>query len=356
MAAIDTTSELLPEVEHRRRARIVAVAIPGFLGLLVILSANLVGRYFSIVFGFEFASEVLGVAGLAMVVMSGAAAVMWYLQTGFKPNAEADLVARRARAEADRSQAELKTALSIANERRVIYDAELARLQGQLSVLAERLEQKDKLDTAPVVAALLERARAEASSQFLHELEGQLRQRLRANEISEDVSGVFTDNSSRLQTEIQALSRRGNLNLILGGITTVSGLVLLAMFVLQDRSTSAEPLQFALHFVPRVTLVVFIQIFAYFFLKLYKNSLSEMKYFQNELTNIEQRQIALLTASQLEDDKQTLSRVVEAIARTDRNPPVAAGAQVLSEGDKTLIQTMGEAVKSAASALPAKSG
>lgn len=39
-----------------------------------------------------------------------------------------------------------------------------------------------------------------------------------------------------------------------------------------------------------------IELFAYFFLSLYRTSLQKIKYFQNELTNIEAKQIALRAA------------------------------------------------------------
>jgi len=39
-----------------------------------------------------------------------------------------------------------------------------------------------------------------------------------------------------------------------------------------------------------------IELFAYFFLKLYKSDLSEIKYFQNELTNVEMRYAAVRLA------------------------------------------------------------
>lgn len=88
----------------------------------------------------------------------------------------------------------------------------------------------------------------------------------------------------------------------LGILTTVTGLSILGYYVFHAQPSGQDPWLFTTHFLPRLTLVVFIEIFAYFFLRLYKSSLTEIKYFQNEMTNIEAKFIALYIA--LESDNQ----------------------------------------------------
>ncbi len=79
---------------------------------------------------------------------------------------------------------------------------------------------------------------------------------------------------------------------------------------------------------PRLLLVIFIEIFAYFFLRLYKDGLSEIKYFQNELTNIE---AILMSAeiSYLTGDKESLKLTLAVLAKTERN-------YVLKKGETTV--------------------
>ncbi|MBI5525005.1 MAG: hypothetical protein HY897_01580 [Deltaproteobacteria bacterium] len=64
--------------------------------------------------------------------------------------------------------------------------------------------------------------------------------------MAKDPAGVFASTSLRLRREIAALS----------------------------------------HYVPRITTVTFIEVFAFFFLKLYRASLIEIKFYQNELTSL----------------------------------------------------------------------
>ena len=75
------------------------------------------------------------------------------------------------------------------------------------------------------------------------------------------------------------------------------------------------------NFLPRMTLTLFIETFAYFFLRLYSNSLIEIKYFKNEITNIEHKFLALKTAVHFRDTL-SIREAVGWFAQTDRNAVV----------------------------------
>lgn len=122
---------------------------------------------------------------------------------------------------------------------------------------------------------------------------------------------------ARLSQEVQDLAKRGNVNLILGMFTTLVGLGVLGYAVFNPPSR-ASVTELTFYFAPRVSLVLLIEIFAYFFLKLYKQSLAEIKYFQNEVTNIESKHVALQVAMRSEDQS-LRSKVVEALLSTERN-------------------------------------
>jgi len=98
----------------------------------------------------------------------------------------------------------------------------------------------------------------------------------------------------------------------------VAGLVLLGYVVFQARFSANNLVSVASYYVPRLSLVLFIELFAYFFLNLYKSSLSEVKYFQNEMTNIEVRFTALGVALEAGDDE-LVREVTAELAKTERN-------------------------------------
>lgn len=136
--------------------------------------------------------------------------------------------------------------------------------------------------------------------------------------------------SNRVKREISDLRLRANVNLIIGGVITVGGLYFLGdtaeMMIKPDfliheidgKNVSKEISEILLSYVPRVLLVIFIEIFAYFFLRLYKIGLDEIKYFQNELTNIESKLIAVEIAL-LQKDKEMLKSVLDMLLQTERN-------------------------------------
>jgi hypothetical protein len=70
--------------------------------------------------------------------------------------------------------------------------------------------------------------------------------------------------------------------------------------------------------VTRISLVAFIEIFAYFFLRLYRYSIFEIKYFQNETTNAEFRVVAL-EAALLTEDKEIIKKICADMSKTERN-------------------------------------
>lgn len=168
-------------------------------------------------------------------------------------------------------------------------------------------------DKATILASIQAKLESEALQKYV---EG-IRELVLARVHDESLDERLQSTRNRLGREIQDLAKRGNLNLILGILTTLGGLSVLgyAVFNLPATLDASELLSY---FVPRVSLVILIEVFAYFFLRLYKQSLAEIKYFQNELTNVESKQLALHIALR-SDDTALRSKVVEELAGTERN-------------------------------------
>jgi hypothetical protein len=132
------------------------------------------------------------------------------------------------------------------------------------------------------------------------------------------------DTTERLNQEVRALLRRGNLNLVLGTLTTMFAVIILiytAVFAVTEQGSLSEILQ---SYLLRISVVIFIQIFGFFFLRLYRVSLSDIKYFQNEITNIQQRWLALKYAL-INDDKEIARIIINRLATTERNSIIRKG-------------------------------
>ena len=168
------------------------------------------------------------------------------------------------------------------------------------------------------------------SDEAVAEVVGHLQEKVKESLVSEKYQATlekqFLSTANRLKEELFSLSRRGNLNLVIGIMTTVIGLVLLGMFVVNDipmhytgPGDSAIKLEeFLIAFIPRISLVILIEIFALFFLKLYKSSIQEIKYFQNEITTIELKYVSLSMALEA-GDGESLKEALKALSGSERN-------------------------------------
>lgn len=134
---------------------------------------------------------------------------------------------------------------------------------------------------------------------------------------TQDIEAYFYRSSARLSREVNDLAKRGNINLVLGIITTLVGLMILAITAFSIPQTH-DMQNFIFFFTPRLSLVIMIEIFSYFFLKLYRQNLYEIKYFQNELTNIELIFFSTYLSMQTADCQQ-VNIIACKLAETDRN-------------------------------------
>ncbi|GEM_PF-2982684 len=122
---------------------------------------------------------------------------------------------------------------------------------------------------------------------------------------------------SKIKSQIDRLETNSNLNLIIGIITTAIAILLLGASIFNQKDFQT-PVELASHYIPRISTVIFVELFSFFFLKLYKNNLSEIKYFQNEITNLNFKISALKTAIKTKDNP-TIFEIVKTFATTERN-------------------------------------
>ncbi|HEY2467998.1 MAG TPA: hypothetical protein VGI45_09150 [Terracidiphilus sp.] len=161
---------------------------------------------------------------------------------------------------------------------------------------------------------------------------------------------IFKAIKRRLRREIEDLGRRGNVNLAVGVVVTVAAVAVL-VYLTQGAHTftsTPEALQF---YLPRITTVVLIETFSYFFLGLYRNNLAEIKYYQNERTTVEAMEIAWRSAAAGEHKGPEVD-VIKQFVRTDRNL-ATKGLATIGDGTqndaleivKTLSKIVADSVK-----------
>lgn len=288
-------------VERKQRQRMVLLALPGILGLLCYIASSAFSddRILSIL---------LNLTALAMIALFALFAVYIYLQTGFKFSKEKDFAFELERLSSEATTVEKNSSLA----------SEITFLRDEIEKLKHSLPGMDDQSRAETLQALRANLMEHASSDLANEFYTKITQKVAADAKNNKVNDVFDMSRRRLLMELDALGRRGNLNLGIGAVVTLIGLLLLGMTVFYEVSDVKDLIGMASHYLPRLSLIVLIEIFAYFFLSLYKAGLSEIKYFQNELTNIETRQVALQAALD-SNENSIISSVVTKLSETERN-------------------------------------
>jgi hypothetical protein len=116
---------------------------------------------------------------------------------------------------------------------------------------------------------------------------------------------------------IDRIQRNSIVNLVIGIVGTIIAITILSFTILFDKSFGTIQ-EFLMHFLPRFTFIVFIQLFAFFFLRLYKNNLEDAKYFQNELSNLTAKSTSIRLAI-LTKNNDVLNDIIKTLSITERN-------------------------------------
>ena len=326
---------------HRHRRRVVSIVVPGLVAVLVALAAEFVVSGLGYESDLFYLSGALQAVALASLVLCGFGAVMMYLQTGFRaPRVPLADSAPRAAGEAAEK-----------------FDRFMRDVTGRLESLEaeERAAWPSGVSDDELVERVRERIDGKATEEYLEEI----RLAVRAEDSRRrqaEASGRLKRTIDRLRLELGALTRRGNFNLAAGSFVAVGGMVVLGYFVFamtDEALPNANGWDFVRRFLPQLSLVTIVEVFAYFFLRLYSRSLTEIKYFQNEISNFEAKLASVGTALET-GDGELLGDVVRELARTERNHILKKGETAVAAdqwktdeiGGLALVRALGSVLRS----------
>jgi hypothetical protein len=142
--------------------------------------------------------------------------------------------------------------------------------------------------------------------------------------IAQTVEYAKRDTLKRLLDEVSALEGRGTYNLIIGGIVAAVGVGFLGWFAFQIKEKPTQWLDLVYTFGPRLSLVILLEVISFFFLRLYKSSLTEIKFFQNEMTTVQAVMCSVQTAAH-SNDITLLQTTIGQLSKTERNRLLAKG-------------------------------
>jgi len=277
----------------------------------------------------EITSEISSLMALALMLAAVANILMGYLSGHFDKEDSSPL------GELREAQRELQHLRAIRN------DAEHSL--SQLKHLSASGFTPTEEEREEILSAAQKSFQEQMEDEVLEKFVNRYAANVLATQQQEALRERYMECRDRLQQEVSALSRRGNVNLTLGFLATSLALGVLAWisFQLPSPDDVLDWGDLVTRYVPRVALAVFIQVFAFFFLRLYKATLQETKYFQNEITNLDMYGISLEAATHIADDNLT-KELCTILAKIDRNflgtvAPSAVGTKVEDKTNEQLI-------------------
>lgn len=140
-----------------------------------------------------------------------------------------------------------------------------------------------------------------------------------------DVQTAFLKMEERLLCELKALGKRSNTNLIIGSVIAIIGWGLLVWFIYDVSGQELEGWSILNTFLPRLSIVAIMEFFSFFFLKLYRESIERIRYYQNEITNIEAKKVAIIVACMLDNENDNKKTIINSLLSVERNVFIKKG-------------------------------
>lgn len=228
--------------------------------------------------------------------------------------------------------------------------SELASLKTQFNQLsASGASNVDRIDLSPnEKSELIESAKKRIVGNTLLAADLSLKNDISSFKYQIEINKHYSDIVYRLENEIDRLNRRGGVNLGIGAVIALCGILYLG-YTVTDQVVINDKLEYIMHMAPRLSFVIVIELFAYFFLKLYKNGFEEVKYFQNELTNIDSKVLGIKFLKDVRNEE-LMGEVIKNLMSTERNFVLEKGQSTVSleqqkikiESEKNIMEIMKE--------------
>lgn len=320
----DEKLEKFKKLERTKRQRVVITIVTALVGLPLILYAILNNAYAT-----KVDPDVQGYFAIGLLFSATGVlhTIFWYLQTGFKDQLTID--------------AAEKELIGFRPDHSTDTTGDVEVLKGELEKLKTSMISGT---SSELTEDLIEKIKDGAHEALLSELNGKLSSENLNSSVIDEIKSARKDSTTRIEMEIDALARRGNFNLMAGVGVAMIGIGTLSSFIFPENigflnfltSHTPEPasklsesqLDHTLKYATRTALIISIEILAFFFLRVYKSNLEGMKYFQNELTNLESKYISLITSAHLERPD-TTHKILLNFVETERN-------HILEKGQSTI--------------------
>lgn len=198
---------------------------------------------------------------------------------------------------------------------------------------------------------LISKAYADLKQEIREELKTEYNDKTHPKILSAHIDQLLLPLETKTTEYIIRLRNNSIANLLIGILATTIAIVVL-LVILTSNKSFLDLNTALIYFIPRLTFVISIQLFAFFFLRLYKNNLDDNKYFQNELTNINSKNAAIRIAKALNKEEVLASLLIK-MMDVERNFKLGQGetmwsiekAKIEKDTDIELFKTFQEFMK-----------
>ncbi|MDB5128121.1 MAG: hypothetical protein JWQ85_2353 [Mucilaginibacter sp.] len=191
-------------------------------------------------------------------------------------------------------------------------------------------DQENRIDTEYIDTTIEKKIKNGFDNEFKNFISNEYKEKLSSDYKLNIIKEETKELQYGINNQIGKLSRSGTINLIIGLFLSIIAIAILISLLYSFKDSAYHDMSnFLTGFLPRLSLVIFIEIFSFFFLKLYKRSLDDIKYYQNERTNIDSKVIAL-KASIIYGKPELINTIIKGFSMVERNFIIKKGESTVS--------------------------
>jgi hypothetical protein len=134
----------------------------------------------------------------------------------------------------------------------------------------------------------------------------------------------FAESKERLKEETNRLNRQAIINLLLCFLIAfmIIALISYSSFFSQDYKDIKTWNDFVIKLTPKIISILSLLTIFLYFIRMYKTNIIDVKYYQNELTNIDLKFIAAQAAT-IDPEKETINKLINDFSNAERNQQIS---------------------------------
>jgi len=156
-----------------------------------------------------------------------------------------------------------------------------------------------------------------------------------SDKLSIKANDLLSETVTRLKSQMDKLQEKATVNLIYGiSATIIAIFILIFMLINTTPPTEVNTIETIFHYISRFFLVLLVQGIAIFFLRLYKATLNDVMYMNNEMTNFEAKRDSLILSLSTNQTEVT-TKILTKLSSTERNFTLKKGESSIFNQSKS---------------------